>query len=173
MNIYDRYNSLLKILPNLKNTKYSFVANSAKDNRNCISASLNIPSPWIWPSYNGYERDDDSSHAGFWPRNLSNDTTLENFLNMYKLFGFEQTDNSEYEDGYWKNVIYGQDENNITHAAHILKDGSYVSKLGTGPMIVHEPKAIEGDIYGHIITYVKQKLPLDKQKFLEIIVNNS
>ena len=75
MNIYDRYNSLLKILPNLKNTKYSFVPNSEKDNRNCISASLNIPSPWIWPSYNGYERDDDSSYAGFWPRNLSNDTT--------------------------------------------------------------------------------------------------
>lgn len=165
-----KYSSIIRQFPGLEPGEYKFVQNSERNNGNCIALSLNIPSPWIWPTAKGYVPSIDSTIASeFWPRNLSNDYTLDNFLEMYKLFGFQQTDEEGYEEGYWKNALYGHDENNITHAAHLLKDGTFVK----GPLLIHQPKAIEGDVYGHIITYVKRVLPLNKKEFLNTIIANS
>lgn len=169
-----KYSSIVRQFPGLKPGEYKFVHGSERTNGNCIALSLNIPSPWIWPTAKGYVPSINSTMASeFWPRKLSNDYTLDNFLNMYQLFGFEQTDEAGYEEGYWKNAIYGHNESDITHAAHLLQDGTCVSKLGAGPLLIHQPKAIEGYTYGRIITYVKRKLPLDKENFLRIIIANS
>lgn len=167
------YSSIIKQFPGLKSGEFKFVQSSDYPNGNCIALSLNLPSPWIWPDVKGYVRGNGKMSAEFWPRKLSNDYTIENFLEMYALFGFVETDEDGYENGYWKNAIYGHDEDNITHAAHILKDGTYVSKLGKGALLIHQPEAIEGDVYGHIITYVKRSLPLNKEEFLQMIVANA
>ena len=167
------YNNLYQLMPLLASDKrHEFIENSATPKRNCITASLNMPYPWIWPNYKGYVDDGNPyTIVGYWPKHLPvGDYSLSNFLEMYKLFGFEQTDNDEYEKGFWKNVIYGHNENDITHAAHLLKDGRCVSKLGEGPMLVHMPKSIICPTYGDIITYVKRLLPIDKNEFKRIIL---
>lgn len=169
----NQYNRLLKLFPNLSSDKSrEFIIGSETAKRNCITASLNMPYPWIWPAYKSFESNTgEIIEAGYWPQHLPiEDYSLNNFLEMYKMFGFEETDSAEYEDGYWKNIIYGTDENNVTHAAHLLKDGRCASKLGTGPLLLHMPESIVCPTYGNIIAYVKRPLPLDKNKFKEIIL---
>lgn len=66
------------------------------DKYNCISWSLKIKNKRIWPN-NDKEWD--------WPPELPLNDTLDNFIDFYKLNGFEDSNDFSYEKDYYKIAI--------------------------------------------------------------------
>lgn len=111
---------------------------------------------WMWPNTDNHICDADE----YWPDNVSNDETLESFIKAYATIGFEVTDNGTQEKGYEKIALYVSCKTNtVTHAARLLPNGLWTSKLSFWEDIQHgTPQSLEGDIYGYIKCYMKRLL---------------
>lgn len=142
---------------------------------NCISYSLDIESYFIWPKYSGVikeNRSDIIEITWFWPNVLPVNDTLDTFKKFYNMFGFEETNNPEYEYGYKKIALYSID-GKITHAVNIHPGGLCSGKLGGGPVITHtfgfdEQNGLS-NIYGNINYFVIKDLPHQREETLKII----
>lgn len=102
---------------------------NATPDYNCISWALRINDRWLWP-WGDWE----------WPRPKPEIITVQEFIDVFKLFGFEQCATEIYEAGYEKIALYvrgGEPQ----HAARQLIDGRWTSKLGEGIDIIHDALA--------------------------------
>lgn len=121
-------------------------------NYNCIAWAAGKNDNWWWPiSLGGY----------FWPpdlpRELPGQETLENFIRAYETAGFVACENPQPEAGFEKVAIYVDGSNRPTHAARLLPNGNWTSKLGKGEDIEHNTlESIEGRVYGRATTFLKR-----------------
>jgi hypothetical protein len=82
---------------------------------------------------------------------------VENAVEAFKSLGFTVTSNSEYEEGYDKVAIYGQD-GEYTHAARQLTSGKWTSKIGGLEDIEHNSlEGLVGIEYGIVDRIMKRK----------------
>lgn len=117
----------------------------------------------VWPSIENVGL---SKHLDgfliFWPKSLSLDKSLNNFVKMYKLFKFEICDNDDsFEENYIKIAIYVNNEG-VTHACRQLhtKDNIWASKLGDSVVIRHRLYSLESEKYGKVACIMKRHISI-------------
>jgi len=182
MNKSDYYKDLRESFPLLVDDltfDFDFEEDDERRNMfyNCIAHSLGFDDIWVWPQFSGLtlyprERYGNKEGRSFWPNNVSLEETLNAFLEMYSLFGYKKCNNIDYEPGYRKIVIYGKNNNEVTHAA-LVHDGYCTSKMGPYVLISHKPESIVGEQYGHILTAVKRKDVISIEQDVETVMSHS
>ncbi len=105
------------------------VTSKRTDRYNCIAFAAGDRSKWWWP---------DPFGQYYWPRQANRDQTVDAFVEMFRLFGYEECDNPMPEIGFEKRAIYFDRYGTApftfsgmpTHAARQLVCGEWQSKLG-------------------------------------------
>lgn len=122
----------------------TFEITSPQDIRyNCIAWAAGDSSKWWWPAQ-GY----------YWPRSRGS-ATLADFQEAFATLGFEPCKSRDFEGGYEKIAIFSSPRG-PAHAARILPNGRWTSKLGPAEDIEHELDAIEGEDYGRVACVMKR-----------------
>jgi hypothetical protein len=101
----------------------------------------------------------------YWPEGLDKKTDINTFIKLYKIEGgFEPDENNStaLEGGIEKVALYVDDQNEVTHAARQLEDGSWASKLGDWEDVEHNKlEGLSGDInkpgYGKVVKILKRE----------------
>ena len=83
---------------------------------NCIAYAAGITNEWWDP-------------LGVWPDGIPNDDTVDTLVMVYGKHGFTICTDGKSEDGFEKIAIYAI-EGSFQHAAKLLEDGRWSSKLG-------------------------------------------
>jgi hypothetical protein len=122
---------------------------------NCIAWAYNIDNRWMWPNTGEYPFLDG---VHYWPSDDIIDCNVANFIDAFKLKGYECCETSDFEDGYRKIALYvTPGTNSCTHAARQKSDGNWTSKLGEFNDIQHgTPEAIENDAYGVVYCFMRR-----------------
>lgn len=76
--------------------------------------------------------------TGYWPEGVQREETVNAFIELFKMQGYEVTDNDTLETGYLKIAIFCNSQNKPTHAARQLTNGSWTSKLGRSYDVEHD-----------------------------------
>lgn len=111
---------------------------------NCIAWAIGDNEHFWWPG----------TH---WPKTAGKKATRENFVRAFKLKGFELCENGNPEPGFEKIVLFEKD-GAPTHAARLLPDGNWTSKMGSFHDISHKLEGLEGQVYGRATLFFKRKL---------------
>ncbi len=96
---------------------------------NCIAWAAEDVSQWWWP---------DKMLNGYWPEEVAREETLDAFIAVCGLLGYQVCDDSKLEVGYRKIAIYIDANGKPTHAARQLDNGNWTSKLGPSFDIEHD-----------------------------------
>jgi hypothetical protein len=123
---------------------------SPLDNRyNCIAHAASAQNRWWWPDKDGF---------GYWPSGVPRNVTIDAFILSYGTLGYEVCDDASVEDGYEKIALYALN-NTPTHAARLLSNGKWTSKLGKLEDIEHDTAStIEGPAYGTAVLFMRRKI---------------
>jgi hypothetical protein len=92
-------------------------------NYNCIAWALNCET--LVFQYVPYP-----SKANYWPPGILRDDTLESWMEVFRLHGYEPCGSAALEAGIEKIAIYLGDDGVPTHVAKQTLDGKWSSKLG-------------------------------------------
>jgi hypothetical protein len=121
---------------------------------NCIAWAAGKTDNWWWPV---------NVPGAFWPIPIDpiDPITIDQFVMAFETKGFLRCEHSRFESGFEKIAIYVDNTNEPTHAARLLPDGVWTSKLGKGEDIEHETlDALQGRIYGRAQAFLKRPNPL-------------
>lgn len=118
------------------------------DQYNCIAWAFGDNTRWWWPMKRRY-----------WPIPFDNKSPMEAFLELFNEKGWIVADDRCPEGDHTKvalffNPIDGQP----THAARLLENGLWTSKLGQYIDLSHELHELEGPAYGVIFRVYKKHL---------------
>jgi hypothetical protein len=136
--------TLQQIFPALQRTSYA-VRVASDISYNCISWVMGSEEEWWWPTL-----------PLFWPVE-PREMSVTSFARAFASRGFEPCPNPDPETGYAKIALYVANEV-PTHAARIESATLWSSKLGTGPLIEHEPHALDGPLFGSPRYFFRRKL---------------
>ncbi len=107
---------------------------------NCIAWAFKDNRRWWWPC---------KHPRVYWPLDFSKKTEMEAFEDLFDQDGWEQTENCVYEISYEKVALYTLN-NEPTHAARLLENGTWTSKLGPGIDLGHSLECLNGPEYGSL-----------------------
>jgi hypothetical protein len=111
---------------------------------NCIAYAAGVNDEW-WDPF------------GVWPDGVPQEDTVDALVEVYRRHGFEICPNGDHENRFDKIAIYAI-EGSFQHAAKLLDDGTWSSKLGPDDDIAHrELAALEGAAYGHVAVYMRRQ----------------
>ncbi len=151
----ERKNQIISLFQRLRDDKNFKLTSKSDSSYNCIAWAYGIDNRWMWPN-TGEHPFLDGVH--YWPDDSVMEPTIENFINAFKLKGYERCDNGDFEEGYQKVALYakpGSDE--CTHAARQLRNGFWTSKLGEIEDIQHGTAySIENQGYGEVRCFMKR-----------------
>lgn len=155
-------NFLTDRFPKLRDDKIFLLKSKKTKTYNCISFTLGFNIYTTWPTYNGVVFTEKGT-TNFWPKNLPLDESLDNFINMYKMFDYEVCDDDSFEKGYTKIAIFVKNEK-VTHASIQINDKLWASKMGELYDIQHQLYSLEGNEYGKIETIMRRRddIPFSK-----------
>lgn len=130
----QKFNSFIKInesiklsdYPNIKiGENFNIIDSSDNYDYNCIAYSLGSKNDLIYPI---------NSDDWIWSFSISNDNSknlnIGNFLEFYKLFGYNLCRNSSYEPDFNKIALYTYNATYFVHAAIQKDDKWWISKMG-------------------------------------------
>ena len=133
--------------PNITNQNYVHTSRRTTT-YNCIAWAAGINDQWWQP---------DPYYAYYWPEGVPRESTLAAYEAAYRTVGFEVCKDGTYEEGYEKIVIYIDASNVPQHAARLLDESTWTSKLGPFIDISHDtPEVLEGPSYGTASVYMKR-----------------
>lgn len=145
--------------PKLQEDRYFRLTSPATPKYNCIAWAAAQDECNLWP-YNNEGVPAKSNGARFrWPRGIARDLSVESFHNLFRLNGFEPYDGTQLESGYEYICLYVNTDNEVTHAARQLPDGTWTSKLGQYQDIRHSLHSLEGEIYGKVHCIMRRQIP--------------
>ncbi len=104
------------------------------------------PDQWWWPAEDCY-----------WPDTVAREETLAAFVAAFAELGFALCDDSQLEEGYEKIAIYASQDGTPTHVARQLDSGLWSSKLGQLQDIQHQLEDLAGNLYGHVVHFLKRE----------------
>ena len=137
------------VFPNLVASGYRMTSPATQD-YNCIAWAAGVDSAWWWP---------DEFHFAFWPVTVPRTVTLDAFLAAYETLGYIACADGQVEYGYEKIALYGDKNQQPTHAARQVHSGKWTSKLGPSEDIEHNTvEALHGDHYGGVLKFMKRPL---------------
>ena len=95
----------------------------------------------------------------FWPMGVTRGRTVRAFVEVFDAQGFSVCDSGEHELGFMKIALYAKG-GSATHAARLLEDGRWTSKLGDWDDIAHPDLAtVGGANYGSVVRFLKKAIP--------------
>jgi hypothetical protein len=127
---------------------------SPRDTRyNCVAFAVGDFNNW-W-QYMPYR-----TGGYYWPPDLRDDS-LESWVEVFRLHGYESCDNADFEPGIEKVALYVDSEGDTSHVAkQDVALGRWASKLGRGHDIVHDTLELlagdEGSEYGRVAVIMKR-----------------
>ncbi|HCF38114.1 MAG TPA: hypothetical protein DER56_03425 [Thermosipho africanus] len=147
---------ILRAFPNLSSDKYFKVTSKNTPVYNCIAWAYNITDRWMWPN-TGENYFLDGVH--YWPSDKIMDCDVQNFIDAFRLKGYELCEDGVFEEGFRKIALYVvPNTTECRHAARQLSNGCWTSKLGRLNDIQHgTPESIEGTEYGIVYCFMKRK----------------
>lgn len=101
-----------------------------------------------------------------WPVGIPRSITLKSYVAAYATFGYLPCGNGKPEMGHVKIALFEDEDGDFAHAARLLNDGNWSSKLGIREDISHSTwQAIEGGKYGKRVMFMRRpERPHEKTK---------
>ena len=88
---------------------------------NCIAWAAADATRWRWP---------DAFGLYYWPEQAPRAETLDAFVAVFGVLGYETCGDPHYEPAFEKVAIYADGRGRPTHASRQLENGHWTSKLG-------------------------------------------
>lgn len=126
--------------PGLKESQWS-VTSEGTPYYNCIAFAAGDHFNWWEP-------------RGYWPI-ADKDYSVDCYTKAFATLDYQPCASEEYEEGFEKVALFAA-EGKTKHAARQMPDGSWKSKCGRNQDIVHELRALEGDLYGRVVRVLKR-----------------
>ena len=95
---------------------------------------------WWWPK------------RGKWPTGIPRETTIEAFIKAFSTRGYEVCADGDPNANKEKIALFA-DGTKPTHAARLLPNGTWTSKLGQNIDISHNISDLDGPAYGEIVMF--------------------
>ena len=115
---------------------------------NCIAYAVHVLDVWWEPvTAPGY----------FWPPGVRKEYTVPAYQAALATKGFHRCGDGTPEAGWEKIALYSK-KKVPTHAARLLPDGWWASKLGPNVDIEHTLLALRGGQYGNVEMFLRKKL---------------
>jgi hypothetical protein len=132
--------------PGLVSTAYE-IASPHDPKYNCIAYALgDVNHFWYDANVKGY----------YWPPGEPSADTLEGWLSVFAIHGYEESDDDTLDPSYEKIAIYAGNEG-PEHVARQKASGLWTSKMGKGRDIDHATlAALEGDFYGKVVKIMRR-----------------
>ena len=92
----------------------------------------------------------------YWPASSPREVTISAFIKAYESVGFSICESGELESEFEKIVIFVKDNGEPTHAARMLNQDTWTSKLGHSYDISHKMNSLNGDSYGKPKVFMKR-----------------
>ncbi len=137
--------ALNRWFPNTNLTNISKTSEATND-YNCIAWAVGDKQKWWEPNWFEY----------YWPTGARQDTTIEALKEAYQTVGFSECLDDRWETDFEKIALFSVDGIFYEHAAKLISEGLWSSKLGDDIDISHTKEALEGGIYGNIFCYMKR-----------------
>ncbi|MGM9847450.1 MAG: hypothetical protein ACI31F_05815 [Muribaculaceae bacterium] len=141
-----------KNFPKLLSDSNFKITSKATPEYNCISWALVLSDRWTQcPA--GMKVFDGVT---WWPPDAKDGMEISCLIDAFEKTGHIVCDNGEPEPGFRKVALYCDNNNQWTHAARLLSNGFWTSKLGAWIDIQHgNPYSIEGPAYGAVYCFMK------------------
>jgi len=118
--------------------------------QNCIGHAADRPGEW-W----------DPAEDQVWPDSVPRDYSVDAIVAVFVTLGYTLCKSAAHEVRYEKVAIYSDDDE-YTHAARQLADGSWTSKLGPDDDINHPTlESLAGGLYGNVVRVMKRARSAD------------
>jgi len=131
--------------PKIDGTEF-IVTSPCNKSYNCIAWAAGKNEEFWWPGHPD------------WPTGAPKTDTRLAFIKAFETLGYAKCDNGDLESGFEKIVLY-EKLGRPKHAARMLEDGRWASKLGTGFDIVHTLEGLKGNEYGVPALFMRRALP--------------
>ena len=143
---------LAGILPKLVAEGFRVVA-PRSNQYNCIACAAGDTSRW-WSFH----------QPEYWPVHATRSNSIDSLVEVFAGLGFERCHDSRTESGFEKVALYAQ-QGAWTHAAVQTPHGTWLSKIGEGPVIEHHnPESLAGGPYGNPTIHMRrQAMPPDSE----------
>jgi hypothetical protein len=113
---------------------------------NCVAHAAGVSNVWWWPDPDGFD---------YWPPSVVRERTLAAFIQAFGTLGYVPCGNGVVEPG-WEKVAIFETEDGPTHAARLLENGLWTSKLGPDDDIEHVLEGLRGDSYGSVVQFLRR-----------------
>ena len=125
-----------------------FQLNSPFDSTyNCIAFAAGDFTRWWWPD-----------PIYYWPTESPRSETVQSFQHAFSTLGYFECNDGTRESDYEKIAIFTL-RGVPTHAARMLHDGKWASKLGVSQDIIHAEDGVNSNRYGEVACFMKRGLP--------------
>ena len=115
---------------------------------NCIAWAAGDQQSFWWPGHgSGY----------FWPPSVPRAVTRDAFIRAFGRLRYRVCLSPDLEDGDEKVALY-EFGGEPTHAARLMPDGRWSSKLGQSHDIAHSLDALNGDEYGAPVIFLRRPI---------------
>ena len=146
-------NKLELLFSNLKKNSFS-ITSRANKKYNCIAWTQHDTSIRWWPPPPG-----SNFLSYYWPHRVPRKETIDAFVQMFSICGFNPCNNTSLEKGYEKVALYVSPDGRPKHAARQLPSGLWTSKLGKLQDIEHKNlECLECNDYGTVQIVLKKKI---------------
>ena len=139
--------NLQAAFPNLFNHFISNNVSNATQDYNCIAWAYGIDTDRFWPNLYGYK----------WPQGITNEATVQSFIELFESIGYQQCNDSSFENGFLKVAIFTINEQ-PKHAARQLPDANWTSKLGFEEDITHSIEGMNNGYYGDATVFMRKAI---------------
>ena len=140
--------TLERLFPNLASTSYE-ITSPATRQYNCAAWAAGYDNvPW----------DHSAVPYTYWPRRVPRDGSTGSLVAAFATIGYVKCVNGDPEEGFEKIAVYGKSNDDWTHVARQLRDGSWTSKLGGREDIRHKsPQDLVCKDYGQVVCYLMRR----------------
>jgi hypothetical protein len=135
-------------IPEFPNSDYDkFNITSNKDRKyNCVAWAAGSSDKWWWPVEGAY-----------WPLNARREISINAFVEMFEMLGYELCKNENFEIGFEKIIIYASNDK-PTHVSRQISEEKWTSKLGESFDIQHTINSMANGLYGNIVRFMKKQI---------------
>ena len=99
----------------------------------------------------------DHSLNYYWPDGVTPGSSVDAYVELFRVLGFEVSDDSKPEPGFEKIALYAKNDE-FTHVARLLESGNWTSKLGMLEDIEHNDlESLAGDSYGRPFLFLRRR----------------
>lgn len=141
----ERDVELESMFPQLAASPYA-ITSPRSPHYNCVAWAAGRDDVWMWP---------DPFGQAWWPAEATRKETIDAFIEVFALLGYERCETAQAEAGFEKLALFAV-QGRPTHAARQLPDGRWTSKCGSREDIAHILDALAGTNYGEVAVIVRR-----------------